>query len=153
VAACAFALTFAVGAPASSTTTHSIADRSAPTLRDPTRTAKALVTRFVTLIQHQDVKGLRHFLSPAFQIERADGSGSGKAEYLTMLPTVQSFELTDLSASQSGSVLVVRFLASTTGVVNGKPFTPGPAPRLAVFAWNGSAWQLIAYANFNPLSG
>jgi hypothetical protein len=37
--------------------------------------------------------------------------------------------------------------------VNGKRFTPGPAPRLSVFVWNGRGWQLVAHANFNPLTG
>jgi hypothetical protein len=38
-------------------------------------------------------------------------------------------------------------------LVNGKPYTPGPAPRLSVFVWTGAQWQPAAHANFNPLSG
>jgi len=106
------------------------------------------------LIQHKDVAGLRSFLSPAFQVQRADGSALARDQYLTEpLPTVETFKITKLVATQAGSVLVARYLATVTGKVNGKPYTPGPAPRLSVFTWNGSAWQLAAHANFNPLTG
>jgi hypothetical protein len=56
-------------------------------------------------------------------------------------------------ATQASATLVVRYLAQVEGVVNGKPYKPGPAPRLSVFAWNGKRWQLAAHANFNPLTG
>ena len=116
-------------------------------------TAKPLVTKFFTLLQNKDKAGLEKFMSPAFQLERADGSGSGKADYLQNIPTVQSFNLTDFSASRAGNVLVVRYRADATGIVNGKPYTPGPAPRLSVFVRDGKKWQIVAHANFNPLNG
>jgi hypothetical protein len=111
------------------------------------------VTRYFELSQRQDKAGLQRFVSPAFQSQRADGSGQNKAEFLARLPTIRSFTLTDISATQAGATLVVRYLANAEGVVNGKPYTPGPAPRLTVFDWNGSAWQVVAHANFNPLTG
>ena len=120
---------------------------------DPVATGKSLVTRYFTLIQKKDAAGLDKMLSPAFQLERADGTGLGKIEYLQKLPTVTSFELEDFSASRAGSVLVVRYLATATGVVDGKPYTPGPAPRLSVFTRHGKHWQIVAHANFNPLTG
>jgi hypothetical protein len=120
---------------------------------DAVATAKPLVTKFFTLIQNHDQAGLQQFLSPAFQLQRADGTGSGKTDYLANLPTLQSFELSDFTASRVGTVLVVRYLADATGVVNGKPYTPGPAPRLSVFSRDGKRWHLIAHANFNPLNG
>jgi hypothetical protein len=126
---------------------------SPPHLADPTATARPLVTRFFNLIEHNDVKGLQRFLSPAFQLERADGSGGTKTEYLANLPTIRRFSISDVTATQSGSVLVVRYLATIEGVVNGQPATPGPAPRLSVFARTGKTWKLVAHANFNPLTG
>src|SRR5438067_5489413 len=127
--------------------------KAAPRLADPTATAKPLLTRYFELTQKKDTAGLQRLLSPAFQVERADGSGMNKADFLTHLPTIRSFALTDVSATQAGSVLVVRYLARAEGLVNGKPYTPGPAPRLTAFDWNGSAWQVAAHANFNPLTG
>jgi Domain of unknown function (DUF4440) len=127
--------------------------KPAPRLTDPTATASPLVNRFFNLIEHNDVKGLQRLLSPAFQLERADGSGGTKTEYLADLPAITNFSISDLKATQAGSVLIVRYQATIEGVVNGKPATPGPAPRLSVFSQNGKTWRLVAHANFNPLTG
>jgi hypothetical protein len=127
--------------------------RPAPRLANPTATATPLVNRFFTMIENKDVAGLTRLLSPAFQVQRADGSSAGKTEYLAKLATITKFELTKVVATQAGDTLVVRYLATVEGVVNGKPYTPGPAPRLSVFAWNGTRWRLAAHANFNPLTG
>ena len=102
---------------------------------------------------HKDRAGLESFLSSAFQVERADGSGSEKKAYLTKHATIREFHITRLRATQAGGTLVARYLADVKGVVNGKPYTPGPAPRLSVFVWNGERWQLASHANFNPLTG
>ena len=125
----------------------------APQLSSPTRTASRLVNRFFVLLAHKDRVGLQRFLSPGFQVQRADGSGAEKRDYLANLATINQFQITQLRATRAGGTLVVRYLAQVEGVVNGKPYTPGPAPRLSVFAWNGKRWQLAAHANFNPLTG
>ncbi len=125
----------------------------APSLADPTAAAQPLVNRFFDLLHDNDVPGLQGFLSPAFQVARADGSGAAKAEYLTKLATVNSYTITNLTATQDGNVLVARYLATVEGLVDGKPYTPGPAPRLSVFVWNGSDWLLAGHSNFNPLTG
>jgi hypothetical protein len=140
----------AVSAAASATRSPA---RPAPHLASPTAAAKPLLTRFFDLLAHKDRAGLQAFLAPGFQVQRADGSGSGKAEYLASLPTIDTFSLTKLAATETNGTLVVRYLAVVTGLVNGKPYTPGPAPRLSVFSWNGARWQLTAHANFNPLTG
>jgi hypothetical protein len=129
------------------------AARPAPRHPGPTAIAKRLVNHFFVLLVHKDRPALEHFLSPAFQVERADGSGGGKRQYLASLPTVTKFELSKFTATRTGSVLVARYLARIEGVVNGKPYTPGFAPRLSVFSWNGKRWQIVAHANFNPLTG
>jgi hypothetical protein len=129
------------------------AGQPAPRLANPTHTAGQLVNRFFVLLAHKDRAGLQTFLSAGFQVQRADGSGGGKKPYLANLPTVEKFHITELRATQAGATLVARYLADVQGVVNGKPYSPGPAPRLSVFAWNGQRWQLAAHANFNPLRG
>jgi hypothetical protein len=153
VGAALVALVLAVAlAPTGAATPRSQA-RPAPRLASPTATGKKLANRFFTLIVNKDVRGLRKFLSPAFQVQRADGSASGRKEYLTKLADIQEFELTDVHATQAGPALVVRYLATVKGTVNGRPYTPGPAPRLTSYVWNGKRWQLTSNANFNPLTG
>jgi hypothetical protein len=125
----------------------------APQLRSPVATAKRLVTRFFTLIHNKDVAALRTFVSPAFQLARTDGSGFGKAGFLRDLPDIRTFKLSNFVATQAGRVLVTRCLANLTGSADGRPYKPGPAARLSVFEWNGSAWRLVAHANFNALTG
>jgi hypothetical protein len=127
--------------------------RPAPRLTHPVAVARPLAVRFFKLVQGKRVAALKRFLSPAFQIERADGTGSGKGPFLKSLPTIYKFKLSSFTATQAGSVLVVRYLATVTGLVGGKRYTPGPAPRLSVFSWDGSAWRLISHANFNSLKG
>jgi hypothetical protein len=127
--------------------------RPVPGLANPTATARPLVNRFLALLQSKNIAGLKQFLAPGFQIERADGSGSGKTAYLAALPTINSYTVSNVTATESNGVLVARYLSAVVGVVNGKPYTPGSAPRLSVFSWNGTRWQLAAHANFNPLTG
>lgn len=127
--------------------------RPTPRITNPTPTARVLVNRYLTLLKNKDHAGLVRFLAPGFQIERADGSGAGKVAYLAKLPTVDSFAVSDLTATNANGAIVARYTSVVEGVVNGKPYTPGPAPRLSVFTWNGTRWQLTAHANFNPLTG
>jgi Domain of unknown function (DUF4440) len=132
---------------------HDASRTPAPQPANPTSTAKQLVNRFFVLLVHKDRARLQRFLSPGFQVQRADGSGAGKQEYLANLATIKHFQISHLRATVADATLVVRYQAQAEGVVNGKPYTPGPAPRLSVFAWNGKRWQLAAHANFNPLTG
>jgi hypothetical protein len=143
----AAALTISLAPAATSAT------QPAPHYANPNPAAKRLVHTFFTLLQHRDVAGLKRFLAPSFQVQRADGSASGKSGYLAAIPSVLSFTISHVVGTQSGGVIVVRYRVVARGLINGKPYTPGPAPRLSVFEWNGSDWQIVAHANFNPLSG
>jgi hypothetical protein len=109
--------------------------------------------RFYNLLERKDAAGLKRLLSPAFQLQGADGTGFNKSQFLSHLPNISKFKLSRVAATQGGSVLVVRYLVAVEGVASGKRFTPGPAPRLTVFSWDGKAWRLAAHANFNALKG
>ena len=143
----ALAVVVSVGSATAST-------RPASQLANPTGAAKPLVLRFFVLAANKDRTGLQRLLSPAFQVQRADGSTEDKKQFLANLSrTVTNFYISNLSATQARGTLVARYLARVEGSLNGKPYRPGPAPRLSVFAWNGGRWQLVAHANFDPLTG
>jgi hypothetical protein len=114
-----------------------------------------LVNRFFTLLINEDGKGLAAFLSPAFQLQRANGTSANRAEYLANPAKVSDFLVTKTSTTRTGNVLVVRYQAQTTEVINANPATMDPAPRLSVFALSkapNATWQLVAHSNFTALS-
>ena len=135
---------FRTGAPAS------IPARAVAT---PTATGRVLVRRFFRLLAAKDVAGLDALLSPGFQVQRADGTASTKTAYLRRLADIHSFRLRGIVGTRAGNTLVVRYLARVTGTVEGRPYTPGFAPRLSTFAFVDGAWRLVGHANFNPLTG
>jgi len=116
--------------------------------------ATRLVNRFFRLLHAKDAAGLRAFLSPAFQVERADGTGTDKARYLANPPKVDTYEITGLKATRHGDVLVARYSVVATEQVNGTALKKNPAPRLSTFAVNPKTgtWQLLSHANFNPVA-
>lgn len=126
------------------------ADDPAPALADPAATGRELATEFLTILQSADLGALDEFLAPGFQLQRADGSGATKAEYLEKPASVQQFELgTNVSAVQQGEVLTVRWTVVITEVINGQPGATGEAPRLSTFLWSDGRWRMISHANFN----
>ena len=125
----------------------------APSSEDAATVAQPLANKLFQLLHDKDTAGLEAFLSPAFTLQRADGSSADKAAFIQRPADVVEFTISDLAATQTGNVLVARYLADVVGTANGRPYTPGPAPRLSVFLWDGTDWQLVAHANFNPLAG
>jgi len=125
---------------------------SGPVVSDPDLAGKQLAERFLRLLVKKDLPKLRQFLVPNFQVLRADGSYSKKAEYFRALPTIHSFAINDAHGTFSGNTLVVRYLARVSGTANGKPYTAGFAPRLSTFIWTAGQWRLLSHANFNSLT-
>lgn len=126
------------------------ASDAVPVVKDVQVTGRELATKFLTILQSRDAAALEAFLDPTFQIQRADGSGATKVEYLADPAQVQTFELgKDLSAQWSGSVLTVRYGIVVNAVVNGKEASKSEAPRLSTFVWHDGSWFLASHANFN----
>ena len=114
-----------------------------------TQKGTELVEKFFTLLEKQDEKGLGRFVSPAFQIQRADGSSLDRDQYLANPATVEDFEITNVNATKTGNVYVVRYDAVGTITIDGVPQKTSPAPRLSVFVKTKKSWQIVAHANFN----
>lgn len=140
---------FALAACSSGTTGAS----PAPVYPDAAGGAQPLVTKLFQLLKDKDTAGLEAFLSPAFTLQRADGSSADKADFVQRPAEVIEFTISGLTATQTDGLLVARYMADVVGTVNGRPYSPGPAPRLSVFIWDGTDWRLVAHANFNPLAG
>lgn len=120
-----------------------------PRLDDPAVTGRELVIEFLTILQDGNITALDAFLDPSFQLQRADGSGANKEEYLANPAKIESFEVAaGLSAEQSGSVLTVRWAVLLDGIINGTEVERGEAPRLSAFVWRGDRWRLLSHANF-----
>ena len=141
-AVAALALVALVAAPA--------AAASAPRLKDPDATGEKLATKFLTLLQTKDTKGLAAFLDPSFQLQRADGTGATKAEYLAKPSTVTSFTIgPQHTAVQAGDLLTLRWQLEANTQIDGTQYRTTEAPRLSVFRWDGRQWRLVSHANFN----
>ncbi|MFM1917278.1 MAG: hypothetical protein RJB01_793 [Actinomycetota bacterium] len=112
---------------------------------------KRLSEKFLGLLKAGDTAGLERFLAPEFQLQRATGAGLTKADYLRSLPTVGEFVVSDVVATRSDDVLVVRYLATVEGLAEGRMYTPGPAPRISTFVRSNGRWQIVSHANFNAL--
>ena len=113
---------------------------------------RRLVTRFLNLSHEQDVAGLHAFLSPAFQVQRFDGSGAWRAAFLRSIGTtliISEFRLTSFKVTRYDGVLVARFIARTTQIVHGVLYSSAPAPRLETFHLAGARWEMTSNSNFN----
>ena len=122
---------------------------SAATVQDPGATGTELVNQYIALLKAKDTDGLRRFISDAFIIQRADGSHSQKAAYLENFPEIGDYSITDVSALQADSSLIVRWFLTVDEVIDGRRYSGEPAPRLSTFVYQGGEWRLSSHANFN----
>lgn len=121
---------------------------SAATAKSKSGLGERLVNRYLSLVQNHDVGGLKKFLSPAFQLQRADGSRVTKSEFLSDLPTLNSYTIRDLRQTKAKKVLVASYQEAADLVVDGVPYQHGYQPRLATFVHGKKSWQIVSYGNF-----
>lgn len=127
---------------------------AAPELADADETGRELATEFLTILRDGDTGELGEFLAEGFQIQRADGSGATKTEYLENPARIDSFELGELVvAVQQGDVLTVRWTLQVSEVIDGEEFGEAEAPRLSTFVHVDGRWRLLSHANFNLPAG
>lgn len=145
----ALAAPAAHASPAAASTAAARTSVSSPAT---TTLGKRLVTRYWRLLKAADKTGLKAFLSPAFQNQRADGTGATKAEYIPGVGTkvvIKSFALSDFVVTRTDDILVARFFASSDQVINGQAYSKSKEPRIATFHLENGAWQMTSNANFN----
>lgn len=144
----------AVSNVATTTTTSAVgtANPAAP-LGDPEGTGRELAQRFLDILSGPNRSAaLEEFLSPAFQLQRANGTYANRQEYLADPAVVGNFAIEDSNfrALQDGPVLTVRFTVDVGGNPSGLAGASSQAERLAVFLRTAQGWQLVAWSNFNP---
>ena len=116
---------------------------------DDTAKGTKLVERFFDLLVDGNTEGMGKFLSPAFQLQGADGGFLDKEEFIADPPEVESYELSELRATRTGNVIVTRYDVTAVVVIDGVPQSRDPAPRLSVFTKGKRGWRIVAHANFN----
>lgn len=117
----------------------------------PNPTDRQLATEFLRLLKARDMPGLKAFLSPAFLLQRPDGSWLTKSQYLANPSQVSAYRVTDVHGTRTGDVRVVRYTAQTDQTIDGKQVTGDPVPRLSTFVKAGRSWQIVAHANFTAV--
>lgn len=90
-------------------------------------------------------------LAPEFQVLRSDGTGHEKTSYLKAIPQQRVRpKISDIVATRSNEVMVVRYRLETDQIVQGKD-VKGISPRLSVFRRTAGRWLISAHANFSAL--
>lgn len=147
------------GEPSSDSTTTQPApapgqpdELSAP-LADADATGRELAQRFLDILGNPAPGPLlEEFLSPAFQLQRSNGTFANKEEYVDQPASVARFTILNegFRAYQEGPTLTVRFRVTIEEEINGEQLRVTDADRLGVFIRTSAGWQLLAWSNFNP---
>jgi hypothetical protein len=141
--------------PGVTTTAPQIADDLAAPLDDPDATGRELAQRFLDILGDPNPAPLlEEFLSPAFQLQRSNGTFANKAEYVDHPASVARFTILDdaFRAYQDGRALTVRFRVSIEEEIDGAQLRVSEADRLGVFLRTADGWQLLAWSNFIPVA-
>src|SRR5690348_6376721 len=81
-------------------------------------------------------------LAPEFQVLRSDGTGHERSSYLKAIPQQRVRpKISDIVATRSGDVMVVRYRLETDQTVQGKD-VKGISPRLSVFRRSAGRWLI-----------
>lgn len=122
----------------------------APVLADPEATARRLLEDWLSALD--GFESPAPFLAANYQIQRADGSGANRQQFLENPATVHDFKVGDgLIAGQANNTLVVTWDLTVTETISGRFMDDVTADRLTVFEWIDVAWRIVGYGNFNPV--
>ena len=111
---------------------------------NPEAEGRKAIEGWVGAVVSGDLARVKAVLAPEFQIVRADGSAYDAAGYLAS--TLPKFdkppEVKSPVVTGFGDYLIARYALVTD---------KGDAPRLTVFRKSGTAWLVVAHANFAGL--
>ena len=148
----AIAAAIAIGIAGTAGAAQAATDHPAPTrLANPDATATQLLNRFFGALAADNEVKLGSLLSPAWMIQRANGTWATRAQYLAAMPDVRLYQIVDVMALYAMPTLVVRSRTATQEVsASGATVTSPLAPRFSTFTWQDGRWRMTSHANFNP---
>lgn len=136
-------------APASAAASQGAASTAGAASEADVTAAEEATDRFFSMLQRQDEEELEAFLSPAFQVARADGSTANKEQYLAAIPEVGAYAIDDFTVTTAGDAIIARYTVTTSERIDQQLYTEDPRQRLTVFVKDGDQLKLIAHANLN----
>lgn len=99
-----------------------------------------------------DPEQVRPYLAPEYQVQRSDGNGYDKEQYLALsipkIATMPTFR--DLAITRNGDIVVVRLMLEIEETIEGN-VAERVSPQLMVFRIMPGGWQVVAAANFARL--
>jgi ketosteroid isomerase-like protein len=107
------------------------------------------VKAWLDALASNDAATVTAVLAPEFQVQRSDGRGFTRDEYLAGGRTrqVKPPVARDLIGTEADGVLVVRYVMEVEQIADGKSIV-GAAPRLTVFRKVDGRWLVVAHAAY-----
>ena len=121
-------------------------------LSNPTKTCAQLTARFQKYLSAGMDAQLAQFVSPAFVIERNDGTTGSWPSYLAEHPTFTGWNIAVVSAQFSSPAITCVAITSTTQLVDGVSVVSVPTNNMSTYVWQRGAWRITSYARFNSVS-
>lgn len=122
------------------------------TLSNPTKTCEQLTARFQKDLGAGMNAQLAQFVSPAFVIERNDGTIGSWPTYLNDHPIFTGWNIAVDFAQFSSPAITCVAMTSTTQIVDGAPVVSVPTKNMSTYVWQRGAWRITSYGRFNALS-
>ena len=110
-----------------------------------------LASEFLRLLEAKSTVGLKRFLSPAFLLQRPDGTFLTRDGYLKNPAVVESFKVSKVKGTKTQNVRVIRYTVVTKSMIDGKQVTNDPVARLSTYLYDDKQWTLVAHANFTAV--
>ncbi len=124
-----------------------------PAAADDQALGQTLANEFFGLLAAKDWKSLEKHMAPCFQSAHADGARD-RAQEMALFKKLNlgEYKLAGFKTTRQGKIVVVSYTVSVAETIDGKRTNKQPAPRLTVFSYTKTTWQLLAHANLKPLA-
>jgi hypothetical protein len=110
--------------------------------------ATTQVTRLFEGVLKKDQADLKKFLTPNFVLQRTNGTGISRDNFIATLPDLDGYKLEPITGWRFGDTLTATYSASTDLHVEGQKFPATPSPFLSTFVRVDGEWHLVSHGNF-----